>query len=80
MKRTTSYTLGPELDAFVREQVESREYGSASEVMRAALATMRDEKRKETALAAALDEGVGSGRAPSGTWARVRAATKKRSR
>jgi antitoxin ParD1/3/4 len=79
MKRTTSYSLGPDLDAFVRDQVESHEYGSASEVIRAALATMREQKRKEKALAAALDEGVDSGRAPRGTWERVRVTINKRS-
>lgn len=80
MKRTTSYSLGPELDAFVRGQVATNAYGSASEVVRAALSAMQDEKRKEEAFAAALDEGVRSGRAPRGTWKRVRAAVKQRSR
>ena len=72
MPRTTSYTLGPELDAFVREQVESGAYGSASEVVRDALERLAEEQRKERALLAALDRGVASGRARPGVFARVR--------
>ncbi|MBX7113554.1 MAG: type II toxin-antitoxin system ParD family antitoxin [Myxococcaceae bacterium] len=78
MARITSFSLGPELDAFVREQVTSKAYGSASEVLRAALTAMQDEKLKQDALLAALDEGLASGRARPGTWKRVRAAVKKR--
>jgi antitoxin ParD1/3/4 len=72
MPRTTSFTLGAELDAFVREQVKSGAYGSASEVVRVALERLADEHRKEEAVLAALDHGVASGRARPGVFARVR--------
>jgi antitoxin ParD1/3/4 len=72
MPRTTSYTLGPELDAFVAEEVERGGYGSASEVVREALNRLADEKRKEAAVLDALDRGLASGRARPGVFARVR--------
>ena len=72
MPRTTSYSLGPELDSFVAEQVERGGYGSASEVVREALNRLADEKRKEAAVLDALDRGIASGRARPGVFARVR--------
>ena len=78
--RTTSFSLGAELDAFVREQVDSGAYSSASEVVRKALGQMAEEQRKETALLEALDYGIASGRARPGTWQRVRAEVRKRAR
>ena len=72
MARTTSFVLGPELEQFVQEQVQSGEFGSASEVMREALSRFASEHRKETALLAALDHGMASGLARPGVFARVR--------
>lgn len=72
MARTTSFTLGEELDAFVREQVDSGAYASASEVVRDALSRLAEEQRKEAAFLAALDQGMASGRARPGTFARLR--------
>ena len=72
MARTTSFTLGEDLDGFVREQVESGAYASASEVIRDALNRLVKERRKEAAVLAALDRGLSSGRARAGTFARVR--------
>jgi len=71
MARTTSFTLGSELDAFVREKVENGAYGSASEVLREALRRKAEEERKEQALLAALDAGVASRRAKPNVWGRV---------
>ena len=78
MRRTTSYSLTPELDAFLKQQVDSGVFKSASDVVRAALTHMAEEHRKETALLAALDEGLESPLARSGTWKRVRAAAKRK--
>ncbi len=78
MRRTTSYSLTPELDAFLKQQVDSGAFKSASDVVRAALTHMAAEQRKEVALLAALDEGLESPRARPGTWKRVRAAVKRK--
>jgi antitoxin ParD1/3/4 len=72
MARTTSFTLGEELDGFVRQQVDSGAYASASEVVRDALSRLADEQRKEAAVLAALDHGLASGRARPGAFARTR--------
>jgi antitoxin ParD1/3/4 len=72
MARTTSFTLGEDLEGFVREQVESGAYASASEVVREALTRLAEQQRKEAAVLAALDHGMASGRARPGTFARVR--------
>jgi len=71
MARTTSFSLGNELDAFVSEKVNSGDYGSASEVLREALRRMAEEERKEQALLAALDAGAASRRAKPNVWERV---------
>jgi antitoxin ParD1/3/4 len=77
MARTTSFTLGKDLDDFVREKVDSGAYPSASEVLREALKRMADEERKERELLAALDAGVASRRAKPGVWARVEAKVRR---
>jgi antitoxin ParD1/3/4 len=77
MARTTSFTLGSDLEAFVRDQVERGAYTSASEVLREALRRMAEEERKEQVLLAALDEGVASGRAKPGVWERVEARARR---
>jgi antitoxin ParD1/3/4 len=71
MARTTSFTLGTDLEEFVREKVDSGAFTSASDVMREALRRMADEERKEQALLAALDAGLASRRAKPGVWDRV---------
>lgn len=77
MARTTSFTLGKDLEAFVREKVDSGAYSSASEVLREALQRMVDEERKERELLAALDAGLASRRAKSGVWERVDARVRR---
>jgi antitoxin ParD1/3/4 len=72
MPRTTSFALGTELDTFVREQVASGAYDSASEVVRDALTRLASERRKEAAVLAALDHGLASGRARPRVFARIR--------
>ena len=71
MARTTSFTLGEELEDFVREKVESGAFPSASEVLREALRRMAEEERKERDLLVALDAGLASRRARPGVWERV---------
>jgi antitoxin ParD1/3/4 len=77
MARTTSFTLGGDLDDFVRDLVHSGAYSSASEVVREALRRMADEERKEQELLAALDAGMASRRAKPGVWERVHAKVRR---
>ena len=71
MARTTSFTLGTDLEEFVREKIASGAYSSASEVLREALRRMADEDRKERELLKALDAGLTSRRAKPDIWKRV---------
>ncbi len=77
MARTTSFTLGKDLEAFVREKVDSGTYSSASEVLRDALRRMAEEERKERELLIALDAGLASRRAKPGVWERVNAKVRR---
>jgi antitoxin ParD1/3/4 len=77
MARTTSFTLGMDLEEFVREKVNSGAYSSASEVLREALRRMSEEERKERDLLAALDAGLASRRAKPGVWERVTAKVRR---
>lgn len=77
MARTTSFTLGTDLEEFVREKVDSGAYSSASEVLRDALGRMAEEDRKERALLTALDAGLASRRARPGVWERVNAKVRR---
>jgi antitoxin ParD1/3/4 len=54
---STSLTLGSHWEAFIREEVESGRYASASEVVRAALRELEERKQKLEKLRAHLDEG-----------------------
>jgi antitoxin ParD1/3/4 len=72
VSKNTSVVLSEELREFIREQIESGAYRSASEVVREALERFSSEQRKEAAFVAALDEGLASGRAKPGVFARVR--------
>lgn len=77
MVRTTSFTLGDDLDTFVRDKVDRGDYASASEVVREALRRMAEEERKECELLAALDAGLESRRAKPGIWERVDAKVRR---
>jgi antitoxin ParD1/3/4 len=77
MARTTSFSLGEELEKFVRDKVESGDFSSASEVLREALRQMAEEERKERALLSALDAGLASRRAKPGVWDRVEAKVRR---
>lgn len=77
MARTTSFSLGKDLEEFVREKVDSGAYSSASEVLRDALRRMAEEERKERELLAALDAGLASPRAKPGVWERVNAKVRR---
>ena len=61
MARTTSVTIGSELDGFVTQLVESGRYGSTSEVMRSALRLLEQQENQTAALKQAIEAGENSG-------------------
>ena len=54
---TTSLSLSPHWEAFIRNEVASGRYASASDVVRDALREMEDKGRRMDALRAHLGEG-----------------------
>lgn len=61
MARTTSVTIGPQLDDFVSKLLESGRYGSTSEVMRSALRLLERQENQMAALRQAVAAGEQSG-------------------
>jgi antitoxin ParD1/3/4 len=55
---TTSLSLGEHWEVFIKNEVSSGRYGSASEVVRDALRTMEERKSKLEALRAHLVQGA----------------------
>ena len=60
---TTSVSLGEDWEEFIKSEVSSGRYGSASEVVRDALRTMEERKSKLDALRAHLAQGAQQARA-----------------
>ncbi len=56
---TTSLSLGPHWEDFIRREIATGRYASASEVVRAALREYEDRRGKLDALRAHLAEGIG---------------------
>lgn len=59
---TTSLSLGDHWESFIRQEVASGRYGSASEVVRDALRTLEERKGRLAALRAHLTEGADQAR------------------
>lgn len=55
---TTSLSLGEHWESFIKSEIASGRYGSASEVVRDALRTLEDRKAKLEALRGHLAEGA----------------------
>jgi antitoxin ParD1/3/4 len=55
---TTSLSLGPYWENFIKQQIQTGRYGSASEVVRDALRGMESEAQKLEVLRAHLAEGA----------------------
>lgn len=60
---TTSLSLGEHWEVFIKNEISSGRYGSASEVVRDALRTMEERKSKLEALRAHLAQGSAQARA-----------------
>lgn len=61
MPRTTSVTIGSQLDDFIGKLIESGRYGSTSEVVRSALRLLERQENQMTALRNAVEAGERSG-------------------
>ena len=61
MAKNTSISLGTHFDGFIAHQLETGRYGSASEVVRAALRLLENSESKLDALRRMLNEGEQSG-------------------
>jgi antitoxin ParD1/3/4 len=61
MAKNTSVSLGSHFDDFIAKQVADGRYGSASEVMRAALRKLEDDERKVEVLRGLILAGKASG-------------------
>ena len=61
MSRTTSVTIGPQLDEFVGQLIATGRYGSTSEVVRSALRLLDKQEKQMVALKMAIEAGEKSG-------------------
>ncbi|KKO44838.1 antitoxin [Arsukibacterium ikkense] len=61
MARTTSVTIGSQLDDFISELITTGRYGSTSEVVRSALRLLERQEKQMAALRQAVAAGEQSG-------------------
>lgn len=61
MARTTSVTIGTQLDDFISELIATGRYGSTSEVVRSALRLLERQEKQMVALRQAVLAGENSG-------------------
>ena len=80
MARHTSFSLGDHFDGFIAEQVASGRYGTASEVVRAALRLLEESEGRVERLRRDLEEGVQSGLAADYSIERIIETAKQKKR
>ena len=61
MARTTSVTIGEQLELFINRLIESGRYGSTSEVMRSALRLLEKQEATDELVRRAVVAGIESG-------------------
>ena len=61
IKKNTSISLGQHFDEFIKTEIDSGRYKTASEVVRDGLRILEVKMERERALRAAIEEGVKSG-------------------
>jgi antitoxin ParD1/3/4 len=61
MAKNTSISLGPHFERFIRREVASGRFGTASEVVRAGLRLLEEDEARLASLRGALEEGERSG-------------------
>jgi antitoxin ParD1/3/4 len=61
LAKNTSISLGDHFEGFIKRQIQSGRYGSASEVVRASLRLLEEHEREIGSLRAALIDGENSG-------------------
>lgn len=61
MSKNTSVSLGDHFESFIKRQIDSGRYGSASEVVRASLRFLEEHEQRIAALREALIDGEKSG-------------------
>ena len=61
MGKNTSISLGDHFESFIKKEISTGRYSSASEVVRTALRLLETEENKIIALRAAIEEGERSG-------------------
>jgi antitoxin ParD1/3/4 len=73
---TRNVSLTDELDKYIEKSVKSGQYANASDVIRAALRTLRQSEKEDRArveaLRTAIQEGFDSGIAEGDVWDRIR--------
>ncbi len=68
MSRTTSVTIGSQLDEFIGQLIATGRYGSTSEVVRSALRLLERQEKQTTALKMAIEAGEQSGECSSSLY------------
>lgn len=61
MSKNTSISLGSYFDEFIQNRIKEGRFKNASEVVRAGLRLLEEEKNKTAALKNAIQEGIDSG-------------------